>query len=56
MTPNKIPGMKLRGQIRGPFHKHEKKEHRSYIKQAARAKKSVREQKQFEKANREYLK
>lgn len=55
MTPNKIPGMKYKGPHRAPIRKHEKKEARSYLKYAAHAKKTIREQKQFEKANREYL-
>lgn len=55
MTPNKIAGMKLHGINRAPSFKHEKKEQRSYVKHAARAKKATRERKQFEKANREFL-
>jgi hypothetical protein len=52
-TPNKIPGMILKGINRAPAFKHSKKENRSYLQMMARAKKAEREKKQYEKANRE---
>lgn len=55
MTPNRIPGMRSKGIARAPIYKHAKKEARSYFELKARAKKATREQKLFEKANREFL-
>ena len=54
MTPNKIAGMRLKGIGRAPQTRHIKKERLSYIRYMALAQKTIREQKQYEKANREY--
>lgn len=55
MTPNKIPGMRLKGIGRKPQDKHIRKEARSYLIYKAKQLKDALEQRRRELANRPFL-